>query len=114
MKNTNATKVKVINGSFYIELPEKIVTHMGLTSEDVIEFSYSKNVKIWKREDIEIPSDIYRKLKIIFKTENNVFQWLNRKQNYLIGKTPISLLNEPKGKERVLGLIERLEHGDFS
>ena len=87
---------------------------MGLTSADVIEFGYSRDVKIWKRENIDISSDIYRKLKGIFKTENNVFQWLNRKQNYLIGKAPISLLNEAKGKEKVLGLIERLERGDFS
>ncbi len=114
MKNSNASKIKVINGTFCIELPKKIITHMWLTSADVIEFGYSKDVKIWKRENIDISSDIYRKLKGIFKTENNVFQWLNRKQNYLIGKAPISLLNEDKGKEKVLGLIERLERGDFS
>lgn len=37
MKNSNASTIKVINGTFCIELPEKIVTHMGLTSAESLE-----------------------------------------------------------------------------
>ena len=61
-----------------------------------------------------MPTDVFNALLEVFKTEDYAFQWLNKKQKYLLGKTPITLLNTSAGKEEVLGLIERLKLGDFS
>ena len=72
------------------------------------------NVTIWKSENIDVPDEVFSLLLRQFKTEDNVFQWLNKKQRYFQAKTPISMLTSEPGKEKLLGLIERLQRGDFS
>lgn len=114
MINSNASKITVIKNKFYVELPDEIVSHMKLSSKDIVEFTYSNDVRLWKSEGIEVPHEIFTKLKEVFKTNDYVYQWLNKKQKYFLGKAPVSLLRDPKGKEAVIGLIERLKRGDYS
>lgn len=61
-----------------------------------------------------MPDEVFSLLLRQFKTEENVFQWLNKKQRYFQGKNPLSMLTSEPGKEKLLGLIERLQRGDFS
>ena len=97
-----------------IEIPKPIIEKLAISPGDFVEFGNSKNVSIWKSENVDVPTDVFEILIDIFKTEDYVFQWLNKKQRYFQGKTPLSMLTSASGKEKVLGLIERLQRGDFS
>ncbi|PAJ74341.1 hypothetical protein CJF42_11175 [Pseudoalteromonas sp. NBT06-2] len=114
MKNKLTLNIVVINNQYYVAIPKTIEDKLELSSGDQIEFSCDPHIKIWKSKSINVPTDVFDKLMGLFKTEDYVFQWLNKKQSYLQGNAPISMLSDPGGKEAVLGLIERLEQGDFS
>jgi len=114
MKNPLYSKAVNIDGKLMIEIPEPVIEKFAISPGDFVEFGSTKSVTIWKSENIDVPTDVFEILIDIFKTEDYVFQWLNKKQKYLSGKAPITLLNTPEGKEEVLGLIERLKRGDFS
>lgn len=114
MKNKLTSNIVVINNEYYVAIPKTIEDKLELSSGDQIEFSCDPHIKIWKSKNIDVPTDVFNKLIGLFKGEDYVFQWLNKKQSYLLGNTPISMLNDPDGKKEVLGLIERLEQGDFS
>ncbi|NMM42553.1 antitoxin Xre/MbcA/ParS toxin-binding domain-containing protein [Pseudoalteromonas arctica] len=114
MKNPLCSKAVNIDGKLMIEIPEPVIKKLAISPDDFIEFGNAKTVSIWKSENVDVPTDVFEILIDIFKTEDYVFQWLNKKQKYLLGKTPITLLNTSAGKEEVLGLIERLKRGDFS
>jgi len=114
MKNKLASNIVVINNRHYVEIPNVIKDKLELSQGDQIEFSCNPHIKIWKSKNIDVPTDVFDKLMGLFNAEDYVFQWLNKKQSYLLGNTPISMLSDPGGKEEVLGLIERLEQGNFS
>lgn len=40
--------------------------------------------------------------------------WLDRPNHALSGATPLSLLSTPEGREQVLTLLGRIEHGVYS
>ncbi|MCG9732341.1 hypothetical protein L1D44_21405 [Shewanella sp. Isolate13] len=114
MKNPLCSKAVNIDGKLMIEIPDPVVEKLAISSGDFVEFGSTKNVSFWKSENVDVPTDVFNALLEMFKTEDYVFQWLNKKQKYLLGKAPITLLNTSAGKEEVLGLIERLIRGDLS
>ncbi|MFT5297846.1 MAG: antitoxin component of MazEF toxin-antitoxin module [Colwellia sp.] len=114
MKNSLITTVKKINDKLCVELPGKVVAKLAINEDQNIEFGCSNNITIWKSGNIDVPNDVFEQLMVMFTTENFVFQWINKKQKYLLGRIPITMLNTSKGKEEVIGLIERLQRGDFS
>lgn len=64
--------------------------------------------------DAQLPEEVSEALMKMFKTEELVTRWLNTPQKHLNGSTPVSILTEPIGNERVLDLINRIKRGDFS
>lgn len=114
MLNPATTKAIKIDGKLHVVLPNSVIEKLAIKEGQNVEFGITSNVTIWKSENIDVPKDIYDLLLKQFKTEENVFQWLNKKQRYFQGKTPLSMLTSEPGKEKLLGLIERLQRGDFS
>jgi len=114
MKNRFSSEVLLINDKVYAEIPKRIKEKLSISPGDNIEFGCGPYVKIWNSENIDVPSDIFEKLMDMFKTEDYVFQWLNKKKKCLLGKAPITILSDPAGKKEVLDLINRIQQGDFS
>ena len=114
MKNPLCSKAVNIDGKLMIEIPESIIEKLAISPGDFVEFGSTKNVTIWKSENVDVPTNVFNTLLDMFKTEDYVFQWLNKEQKYLSGKAPITILTNPEGKKEVIGLIERLKRGDFS
>ena len=106
MKNPLCSKAVNIDGKLMIEIPEPVIEKLAISPDDFVEFGNAKTITIWKSKNIDVPTDVFEVLIDIFKTEDYVFQWLNKKQSYLLGKAPITLFNTSAGKEQVLGLIE--------
>lgn len=114
MLNPTTTKAIKIDGKLHVALPDKVIEKLAINEGQNVEFGITSNITIWKSENIEVPDDVFALLLRQFKTEDNVFQWLNKKQRYSQGKTTLSMLTSELGKEKLLGLIERLQRGDFS
>lgn len=114
MKNPLCSKAVNIDGKLMIKIPEPVIEKLAISPGDFVEFGSTKNVSIWKSENVDVPTDVYNALVEMFKTEDYVFQWLNKKQKYLSGKATITMLTNPEGKKEVIGLIERLKRGDLS
>ena len=58
--------------------------------------------------------DLYRKILNLFKKDDKALAWLTRPKAPLCGETPISLIHNAKGKERVMDVLYRIETGDLS
>ncbi|MCL1137746.1 hypothetical protein [Shewanella pneumatophori] len=114
MKNPLCSKAVNIDGKLMIEIPGSVIERLAISPGDFVEFGNAKSVTLWKSENIEIPAEVFEQLALIFKTDEYVFHWLNSKRKTLLGKTPAQILLEPDGKEQVLGLINRINRGDFS
>lgn len=114
MKNPLMAVAIKMDEKLYIELPKQVVEKLAIHEGQNVEFGITANVTLWKSENIEVTDEVFNLLLQQFKTEDYVFQWLNKKQRYFQGKTPLSMLTSVSGKEEVLGLIERLQRGDFS
>lgn len=59
-------------------------------------------------------SDLHRELLYIFKKEDQALIWLVNTKAYLSDDTPISLIHDVKGKEKVMDLLYRIKTGDLS
>ncbi|MCL1137736.1 antitoxin Xre/MbcA/ParS toxin-binding domain-containing protein [Shewanella pneumatophori] len=114
MKNPLLSEVKKDNEKLYAEIPVEVLEHLALKPGDFIEFGITTDVSIWKSHNIDVPREIFQPLIDMFKTEQNVFHWLNKGLPALSGKAPIEILSEPDGIEQILDLINRIKRGDFS
>lgn len=114
MLNPTSTKTIKINGKLHVALPDSVIEKLEINEGQNVEFGITSNVTIWKSENIDVPTDIFDLLLKQFKTEGYVFHWLNKKQRYFQGKTPLSMLTSEAGKKEVFGLINRLQRGDLS
>jgi len=50
----------------------------------------------------------------VFGSADKSLCWLDRPNRALAGATPRSLLSTPEGREQVLTLLGRIEHGVYS
>ncbi|HEY1339979.1 MAG TPA: MbcA/ParS/Xre antitoxin family protein [Bryobacteraceae bacterium] len=61
-------------------------------------------------DDVEIDEAIHRAIEVIGSREE-AMRWLGTPVRALDFATPISLLHDPTGREQVLSVLLRLEHG---
>ena len=114
MKNKIVSTVIEMNGQLYIAIPDNLKEHLSISDGDLLGFSCSSPVRVWKDSGIDVPEEIFSLLMKTFKTESQVFKWLNTKREYLNGNTAISLISSEEGKAEILDLIHRINTGDFS
>lgn len=58
--------------------------------------------------------DLYNEVIKIFKNEAQAFKWLESKKTFLMGATPLDLIESKVGKEKVMDLLYKIKTGDLS
>lgn len=58
--------------------------------------------------------DLYTELMTLFKEEAQALIWLINPKAPLCDQTPISLLGDSEGKEKVMEMLYRIKTGDMS
>lgn len=114
MKNKLTSQIMEFEGKLFMELPAQVIEKLSVSKGVSIEFGLGKHVRLWKSHNTEVPEDIYKHLLDTYKTDDMVFQWLNTKREFLLGKAAIEIISTDEGKEKVFELLHRLATGDIS
>lgn len=114
MKNKLTSQIKEIEGKLFLELPSQVIENLSVSHGDNVEFGIGKEVNLWKSHNTDVPDDIYERVLDTVKTDELVYQWLNVKRQFFLGKAAIELISTDKGKDKVFELLDRLAMGDIS
>lgn len=62
----------------------------------------------------EAPLEVYNRAMEVLGSQSNATGWLTRKLMPLEGKTPVDACRTREGRQQVLNILGRIEHGIFS
>ncbi|MCB4438265.1 MbcA/ParS/Xre antitoxin family protein [Alteromonas sp. McT4-15] len=96
-------------------IPENLISEVVLTGPQQLSSISDLQLSSRQNEAIFMLCKIWSMLLHHFnKREDIAIRWLKQPKRPLAGQYPINLMQSNAGSEAVLGLIERLNTGDFS
>lgn len=105
--------------SFALELgkviPESLISEIVLNEGQNLSSIFEQELNACQKEAFFMLCKIWSMLMLHFnKREDLVVSWLKRSKRPLSGQSPTKLMQSIAGGQAVLGIIERLNTGDFS
>jgi hypothetical protein len=114
--NIISASVRLLDGKFYLELPDQIIKQLNISASDCLDIAFDKDkLRLWKSQKKDVPQHIYDELNAMFKgNEQLVSKWLCQPRVNFEGKSAIDLVETPGGIKIIQDFIRQLRMGDFS